>query len=75
MLTKYLVNLFKPETSNVVVVSTPVKVKVNEKKKNYTMNFLEKSILNFFFLNQDVEQGFNGHGFKLKVKNLDSIIE
>ncbi|PKK78220.1 hypothetical protein RhiirC2_730303 [Rhizophagus irregularis] len=50
MLTKYLVNLFKPETSNVVVVSTPVKVK-------------------------DVEQGFNGHGFKLKVKNLDSIIE
>lgn len=49
MLTKYLVNLFKPETSNVVVVSTPVKVKVNEKKKNYTMNFLEKSILNFFF--------------------------
>lgn len=28
MLTKYLVNLFKPKTSNVVVVSTPVKVKV-----------------------------------------------
>jgi len=49
MLTKYLINLFKPETSNVVVVSAPVKVK-------------------------DVEQGFNGHGFKLKVKTLNSII-
>ncbi|GES88292.1 metalloenzyme, LuxS/M16 peptidase-like protein [Rhizophagus clarus] len=41
MLTKYLVNLFKPETSNVVVISAPAKVK-------------------------DIEQGFNGHGFKLK---------
>lgn len=46
------------------------------KKKNYTVNFLEiNTKYIYIFFNQNVEQGFNGHGFKLKVKNLDSIIE
>ncbi|CAG8533623.1 14352_t:CDS:10 [Acaulospora colombiana] len=50
MLSKYIINLFLPGSSSVVVVSAPGKV-------------------------EDVREGFNSHGFKLDVKNLNDVLE